>query len=332
MLFCHIIHFSGEPMLDVKNSVIDAKAKIGHYIKPTPLIYSHSLSLLTKVNVYLKLENIQPTGSFKVRGAFNKILSLSSKEKNAGVIAASTGNHGAAVAYACYQLQVEATVFVPKNASPAKVNNIKSYGADVKFFGNECGETEKHARAYAEQHEKIYISPYNDFAVIAGQGTIGYELLQQLEDINAIFASVGGAGLISGIGGYVKAMNKKIEIVGCLPENSPAMLECIKADKMLELDCRPTLSDATAGNSDLDTITFELSKQFVDTWFLVCEAEIKSAIYYMIELEHMIVEGSVGVSIASLIKQQEKFKGKNVVIIISGANISVDTLRKVICK
>jgi threonine dehydratase len=309
-------------MLDFVKSINDAYEKLSHYLKATPLLYSHSLSLATKAAVYLKLENTQPTGSFKVRGAFNKILSLAKSQQNAGVVAASTGNHGAAVAYACQRLNIKAEVFVPENAAAIKVNNIKSYAANIHFFGNDCGETEKHAREYAKQHDQIYISPYNDLDVIVGQGTMIHEVFQQIDKFDAVFAPVGGGGLISGIGGYIKSLYKKIQVLGCLPLNSPVMLECIKANRIITIDTQTTLSDATAGNMDLDSITFDYNKQFVDEWLLASEAEIASAMRYMLENEQMVVEGAVGVTIAALLQQRARFENKTLVVIISGRNVT----------
>lgn len=314
----------------MKTKIIQAYHRIKNYLPPTPLIFAQQLSLLTHINIYLKLENLQPTGSFKVRGAFNKLLSLSSDEKKRGVIAASTGNHGAAVAYASKKLEIACLVCVPTVASSLKVNNIRSYGAEVQFHGNECLEAERYARDYAHKNNMIYLSPYNDTEVIHGQGTIGYELAEQLEAIHTVFASVGGGGLIVGTSGYLKSLLTTIQFIGCMPENSPVMVECIKAGKIIEIETQPTLSDATAGNMDADSITFPLYQKYIDENILVSEAEIKAALCLFLEKEHLLVEGASAVSLAGLLKVQKNLQKKNVVIIVSGANISLETLKKVI--
>jgi len=317
-------------MFDIKNVVIQAQKRIESYIRHTPLRYSQSMSERCGAQVYLKLENLQHTSSFKARGAFNKLLTLSNQQKEKGVVAASTGNHGAAVAYGLQQLKIKGIIFVPKNASPTKLNNIKTYGAQVRLYGNDCGETEIYARNYAKEKEMIYISPYNDQQVIAGQGTIGYEILKAC-DIDAIFVAVGGGGLISGIAGYVKAINPKIEIIACSPQNSAVMAKSVKAGKITHYNNKPTLSDGTAGNLNPDAITFSLCQQYVDDYILVSEDEIKEAMTQFMEMEHMLIEGSVGVTIAAMFKEKKKFKNKKIAAIICGANIGMELLRTVIC-
>jgi len=317
-------------MINVHDEVIKAQTRIKNYLQPTPLVYAEQLSKITEANVYLKLETMQPTASFKIRGAFNKLLSLTSEQSQRGVVTASTGNHGAAVAYACRKLDLRVEVFVPKAASIAKVNAIKSYNATIHFYGDDSGATEQYAREYAEQHNKVYISPYNDNMILSGQGTIGYELLQQHKKIDTILVPVGGGGLIAGIAGYIKPMDKKIQIIGSLPENSPVMAECVKAGKIIDLNNKPTLSDATAGNIDADSVTFPLCQAYVDAYIAVSEDEIKAAMRLLIEKEHLLIEGSVGTAVAGLIKSAEQLKQKTVVIIVSGANISIETLKKAI--
>ncbi|MGD9109153.1 MAG: threonine/serine dehydratase [Gammaproteobacteria bacterium] len=318
-------------MLDIKKEVIRAESSIKKYIRYTPLVRAHQLSLLCDANVYLKLENIQCTSAFKVRGAFNKLLSLTDKQKQQEVVTASTGNHGAAVAYAGQKLGIKTRIFVPNSTSEMKINAIKSYNAEVSYLGEECGATEKYAREFAEKNGLVYVSPYNDIKIIGGQGTIGYEIVQQLDKIDEVFVAVGGGGLISGIGGYLKEINSKITVTGCLPQNSPVMAESIKLGKIIEMDTKPTLSDSTAGNIDLDAITFGFCKKYVDDYILVTEDEIKQAMCLFMEKEHMLIEGAVGVVVASMLKRQKFIKNKNIVLIICGANISMDTLKKVIC-
>jgi threonine dehydratase len=318
-------------MINLKDVVLEAQKRIESYLPATPVIHSFPLSKLFSSNIYLKLENMQPTNAFKVRGALNKLLSLSPEDRKKGVVAASTGNHGAAVAYGSHLLNVKNTIFVPENASPLKIDNIKNYDAELCFHGTDVGQTEHFARNYAEEHDRIYISPYNDIAVVAGQGTIGAELSQQLEHIDAVLVPVGGGGLISGIAGYLKSVRPEIRMIGCLPENSPVMSECVKAGKIIHVPTTHTISDATKGNLEKDSITFDFCRQFVDEFILVSEADIINAIQIFMKKQHVLVEGAVGVALASLIKNNEFFNNKKVVIILSGSNISFDALKTIVC-
>jgi threonine dehydratase len=219
----------GRNILDIYNEVKQAEKRIRLHLRPTRLEYSPTLSRQSGAEVYCKLENLQPTGSFKVRGAMNKLLSLEDSVRSKGVVAASTGNHGAAVAYSMQKLDVPGIIFVPGNADPSKIAIIEQSDAEVRFFGSDCAETEVHARQYAAGQGMTYVSPYNDLQIIGGQGTIGLELQQQLSSIDAVFVSLGGGGLISGIAGYLKHSNPSVEIIGCSPENSQVMIQSLAA-------------------------------------------------------------------------------------------------------
>jgi threonine dehydratase len=317
-------------MLDLKNEVLNAQNQIRSYIRETPLDFSVGISKTTNAQVYLKCENIQYTGSFKVRGALNKLFSLSLAERNQGVVTASSGNHGAAVAYGLKKLNIPGIVFVPENTSIAKIENIRNYDASLKFYATDCMQTEMYAREYAKMRDMIYVSPYNDLQVVAGQGTIGLEITRQLDKIDAIFVPIGGGGLISGIAGYVKSISPKIQVIGCLPENSPVMANSIKAGKIIEMETKPTLSDATAGGIEPGAITFDLCKNLVDDFIVVSEQEIKNAIITIIKTQRYLVEGASAVALASLLKNSDQFVGKNVVVILSGANISLEKLKDVL--
>ncbi len=307
-----------------------AANRIASYIRETPLDYSPYFSELTGANVYLKLENLQHTGSFKLRGAFNKLLSLSEEDREAGGVAASSGNHGAAIAYAMKKLGVAGTIFVPEQTSPTKVDVIKRAGGDFRFFGTDGLDTETHAREYAEQHGMVYLSPYNDPDVIAGQGTCGVEIAQQLSEIDAIFIAVGGGGLISGVGSFLKSVNPSLTVVSCQPAASAVMTESVKAGKILDLPSDPTLSDGTAGGIEADAITFEICREVTDEFVVVSEEQIAEAMRGFIDSHHMLPEGAAGVAIAGLLASGDKYKGKNVVVIVCGGNVSRGTLKKVI--
>ncbi|HLB43138.1 MAG TPA: threonine/serine dehydratase [Gammaproteobacteria bacterium] len=317
-------------MFDIKNEVLVAEKRIRSHVRETPLDYSVALSRATKTNVFLKCENLQYTGAFKVRGAINKLLSLSPSQREQGVVTASSGNHGAAVAFGLNKLNIQGKVFVPENASSTKVDNIRNYNVPLEFYGTDCMQTEIHALEYAKQHNMIYVSPYNDLQVIGGQGTIGLELTNQLDQIDVVLVPIGGGGLISGIAGYLKSVSPKTKIIGCLPENSPVMAESIKLGRIIDMETLPTLSDATAGGIEPGAITFDICKKFVDDYILVSEEEIKNAIISLIKTQHLLVEGASGVALAALLKNAQQFEGKNVVVVLSGANISLETLKMIL--
>jgi threonine dehydratase len=285
---------------------------------------------LSGANVYLKLENLQHTGSFKLRGAFNKLLSLTPEERAAGGVAASSGNHGAAIAYAMSKLGVTGVIFVPEQTSPTKVDAIKRAGGEVRFFGNDGLDTEMHAREYAEQNDMVYLSPYNDLDVIAGQGTCGVEIARQLSAIDAVFIAVGGGGLISGVGSFLKSVNPAISVIACQPLASAVMTESVKAGEILDLPSEPTLSDGTAGGIEAGSITFDICRDLVDDYQVVTEEQIAEAMCLFIDSHHMLPEGAAGVAIAGFLASAEKYQGKNVVISVCGGKISRETLKKVI--
>lgn len=317
-------------MMNLQIEAAHAEQRIRPYIHETLLEPALALSQIGQSQVYLKLENLQPTGSFKLRGAMNKLLSLTPEQRAQGIVTASSGNHGAAVAYGLSRLGLQGQIFVPENASSVKVEMIRRFGAEIRFHGDDSGLTELYARDYAEQNGRVYISPYNDEQIIAGQGTIGVELARQLEQIDAVFVTIGGGGLISGIAGYLKAVKPGIKIIGCLPENSPVMAESIKAGRIIEMESLPTLSDGSAGGIEPGAITFELCRQWVDDYVLVSEEEIKAAMRLVIESQHMLVEGAAGVAVAAYLKTAGSFRAQNVVIVICGANISLETLKSIL--
>ncbi len=292
----------------------------------TPLEPSPYFSERAGAQVRLKLENLQVTGSFKARGAFNKLLSLAPAELSRGIVAASTGNHGAAVAYSAKRLGLSAIVFVPENASPAKVENIRRFGASIIAHGAEGGVTETFARAYAAENGMTYASPYNDVDVIGGQGTMGLEIASSMPDIDAVVVPLGGGGMISGIAGYLKAIRPGVRIIAASPRNSMSMIESVRAGAIVETEHRPTLSDGTAGGVEPGSITFELCRSLVDDFVVVDESEIAQSMKAFIETHHMLCEGSAGVALAALDTLRDRGL-KNVAAVVSGANISAATLR-----
>jgi threonine dehydratase len=309
---------------------LEAEKRIRPYIKETPLHYAIAFSRETKANVFLKCENLQYTGAFKLRGAMNKLLSLSAEQKEKGIVTASSGNHGAAVAFGLNKLNIRGKIFVQENASSTKIDNIRNYNVPLALYGTDCMKTEMYALEYAKKHDMVYISPYNDPQVIGGQGTIALELTHQLNQTDAVFVPIGGGGLIAGIAGYLKSISPNTKIIGCLPANSPVMAESIKAGRIIEMETLSTLSDATAGGIEPDAITFDICQQFVDEYILVSEDEIKNAIISLIKTEHLLVEGASGVALAGLFKNALSFQNKNVTVVLSGGNMSIETLKMIL--
>ncbi|MCI0661404.1 MAG: threonine/serine dehydratase [Acidobacteria bacterium] len=310
-------------MILTLQKVIEADFRIRGEIRETPVEYSYYLSKLSNCRVYLKLEHLQHTGSFKVRGALNKIYSMTPEQLKKGVIAASTGNHGLGVCYSARQIDTEATIYLPHNISRAKLEMIRERGGNPVLHGENCLDAEKRARQVAESSGRIFISPYNDLEVIAGQGTIGLELARQTDHIDAVFSAVGGGGLISGIATYLKSIDTKTQIIGCWPENSRVLYECLHAGRIIEFPEEPTLSESTAGGVEEDSVTFPLCQELIDNCVLVSEAEIDQAMRLIAEHERWIVEGSAGVAVAAFLKECGKFAEQDVVIVLCGRNTAL---------
>jgi threonine dehydratase len=317
-------------MISISDEIKTAEHRIRPYTRYTMLAHSPDLSHMGRADVYCKMENLQHTGSFKVRGAMNKLLSLNAEDRGRGIVAASTGNHGRAVAHCLRQLKTTGVVYVPKNAIHSKVKAIEQAGVEVRYHGNDTVDAEVEARRFAQEKGSVYISPYNDMQVIHGQGTIGIELEKQLTPIDALFVSLGGGGLISGVGAYIKSVYPQAKIIGCSPHNSMVMIESIKAGRILDLPSLPTLSDGTAGGLEAGAITFDLCKQFVDEYVTVTEKEIEEALRFFIGRHHMLIEGAAAVAVAAYMKMMDSLEGKNVVIIICGANIDMSVLKELL--
>jgi len=310
--------------------IVLAANRIAAHVRETPLEYSPFFSDLTGARVWFKLENLQHTSSFKLRGAFNKLLTMSDEQRARGCVAASSGNHGAAVAWAMEKLKVDGIVFVPQHTSSTKVDAIRRAGAEVRFHGDDGLDTEKHAREFARQHDMEYLSPYNDIAVVVGQGTCGVEIARQLPELDAVFVAVGGGGLITGVGTFLKSVNPRVDIVSCQPAASAVMTESVTAGKILEITSEPTLSDGTAGGIESNAITFDLCRQLIDRFVVVAEDDIAAAMRDFMDSHHMLLEGAAGVAIAGLLASKEQCVDKNVVVIVCGGNISRETLQQVL--
>ena len=318
------------PALDWLARIVRAERRIRLHLRETALEPSPSLSAATGAEVFLKLENTQPTGSFKVRGALSKLLAMSEADRSRGIVTASTGNHGAAVAFGLARLGARGTIFVPHGADSSKVERIRSLGGTVEFHGDDSGETECHARAYATERGLVYVSPYNDPEVVAGQGTAGAEITRQVPSVDIVVASVGGGGLIGGIASYFAAVEPTTRIWGASPENSAVMMESVKCGAIIDLPSRPTLSDGTAGGVEAGAITFPLCRDFVHEYDAVTEDEIADAMRLVLEQHRMVIEGAAGVAIAMLLKHRERCRGKRVVIVVCGGNVRTEVLRTIL--
>jgi threonine dehydratase len=306
-----------------------AAVRIAPYVRETELHCASAFSKLTGANVYFKLENRQRTGSFKLRGAVNRLLTLTAEQRAAGCVTASSGNHGAAVACAMQELQMDGVIFVPEATSSAKIAAIRRYGGDVRFFGSDGLDTETHARDYAKSHGLFYLSPYNDEQVIAGQGTCGVEIAQRLPEVDAVFVAVGGGGLVSGIGSVLKTHNADIRIFACQPQASAIMAHSVAAGIIVDRPGEETLSDGTAGGIEPGAITFPITRVVADEFVIVTEEKIAAAMRLFMDNLDDTIEGAAGVAVAALLQRAEALSGQTVAVIICGGNISDEKLAQV---
>ena len=314
----------------MREAITAAYERIRPFVRETPLERSADLGSGEDVSVFLKLEHLQRTGSFKSRGASNKIALLTPEQAAAGVIAASNGNHGLGVAAAAEMRGISAEVYVSSQVSPAKAQRIERHGARIRSVGDDPLAAEVAARRAAGEAGKVFISPYNDADVIAGQGTIAVELLRQLSRIDAVFVAVGGGGLIGGIGAYLKAVSPRTEIVGCWPENSPVLYECLRAGSIVDVAEKPTISESTSGGLEPGSVTLDVCRKAIDRSVMVSEDEILSAMRLVLETEHWVVEGAAGVAVAAFRKEARRYAGKNVVIVLCGRNVSPGVLGRLV--
>ncbi len=280
--------------------------------------------------VWLKLDSMQTTSSFKFRGAINKILSLTEAELDKGVVSASTGNYALAVAEAVKIRGYRATIYVAEDIEPSRLERLRSHGLDLVIHGKLAWDAEKEARRVAEEQDKIYVSPYNDPIVVGGQGTCGYEISKQLPDLDAALFACGAGGLLTGSAGWLKSHNPEVKAFGVSPENSPVMYESWRTNKMVEMETFPTLADTCAGCVDLDSITLELCHRYVEEIMLLTETELEESIRLLFEQHRLVVEGSGALSVGGLLKRKERFQGKKVVASVCGRNIDLEVFKRII--
>ena len=307
-----------------------AQERIASTARRTPLERSRWLSEQLEGDVFLKLECFQLTGSFKLRGAMSKLSALTEDQREYGVLTVSAGNHGLAVAHCCEALGIRATIVVPESASRAKIAAIRRFPVTLIERGADYDAAERAAREMERESGATFVSPYNDREVIAGQGSIALELLEDRPDLHAIIVPIGGGGLIAGIAIAATSINPQIKVYGVEPLVSPTMTAALEAGRIVEIKEEPTIADGCAGNIEPGSITFPIIQQFVDDVILVSEESIRQAIASIAREEHLIIEGSAALSIAAL--DQTGLELTNVCSIVSGRNISLDTFSELILR
>jgi threonine dehydratase len=310
----------------VLQDVYAARQRIASLALRTPLVRSFALEGRTNAPVYMKLESVQMTGAFKLRGAANKILGLSDAEKARGVVTVSSGNHGRAVSYVAGQSGVSAIICLADNVPANKVEGIRRYGAHVEIAGSSYDEAEAHAVRLQRERGLTYVSSYDDAAVIAGQGTIGLEILEDLPGVDTVVVPLSGGGLIGGIALAMKAANPGIRMIGVSMERAPVMYHSLKAGRVLTLPEEPTLADALVGGlGEANTYSFDLCRRLLDDAVLVSEDEIARAMAFMLETHHLVVEGGGAVGIAALLSGKIE-AGRQTAVVVSGGNVDVPLL------
>jgi len=277
--------------------------------------------------VYLKLENLQVTGSFKIRGAANKMLNLTAEEKRRGVVTGSSGNHGSAVAYIASQLGIPAVICVSTKAPSNKIDAIKRLGAELVQFGTSYDESVTHALQLAQERGLTMIDSFDDPLVIAGQGTIGLELLEELPEIDTVIVPLAGGGLLGGIALALKSTRPATHVVGVSMEHAPVMYYSLKAGVPIEMEEQDTIAHALAGGLGRNNqYTFRMVQELVDDVVLVSEAEIAEAMLFALEEHHLVVEGAGAVGIAALLHRKVREPGRNVAVVVSGGNVEIPML------
>ena len=317
-----------EGVVDLR-SIEDARERIRDAVHATPCAYSQTLSELSGARVFVKLENLQMTGSFKERGAANLLMQLTSEERARGVIAASAGNHGLAVAFHAVRLGIPATIVMPEAAPLIKVTSARRYGAEVIQHGANFDEAYTHACALRDSRGHVFVHPFDDPRVIAGQGTLGLELLAQMPDMEALLVPVGGGGLIGGVALAVKSWRSTVRIVGVEATALPAMRLALDAGHRLQVAAAATIADGIAVR-EVGELTFALTRAWVDDVVTVGEEELANAILLLLEIEKTVVEGAGAAPLAALLNRSLGLQGRTVVLVLSGGNIDVTMLSRII--
>ena len=306
-----------------------AHKSISPYVNYTPLI--HSLELSKNLEVYLKLECLQITGSFKLRGATNKLLSLTNEQKNKGVIAVSTGNHGKGVAHAAKQIGIKSTIFMSSMVPEHRKKAIESLGAKVEIIGNNSDEADLYAREFAKKNNITLVHPFDDLDVIAGQGTVGLEMLEAMPDIDSVIIPTSGGGLIGGIALAIKLQKPNVKIIATSMKRGPSMYESLKAGKPVDVKEEETLADCLGGSIGLENqYTFGICKDVIDDFILIDEPKIAEGIKFNFEKHKLVTEGAAATSIMAVKDQLSSHFGKNTICLLCGGNIDSELFGKII--
>ena len=318
-------------MLDLKE-IEKAYQRVSGVVHRTPFSYAPILSQKSGLEVHLKKENLQRTGAFKLRGAFNRVASLVESGDRGGVVAASAGNHAQGVAFSAHHFGIEATIVMPESTPLTKVQGVKEFGASVILQGANYDEAYAYATEYAKEKGLSFVHPFTDDEVMAGQGTIAFEMLEDIEDLDALVVPVGGGGLISGIAVAAKALKPEIKIIGVSAEGAPAMKQSYDARTAIDTTSVRTIADGIAVR-DTSPITLDYILNYVDIFQTVCEDEIAAAILFLLEKQKVLVEGAGAVGVAALMHEKIDLpKESKVGIVLSGGNIDVTMLSLIIEK
>ncbi|MCZ6907535.1 MAG: threonine ammonia-lyase [Deltaproteobacteria bacterium] len=308
-----------------------ARERIRDTVYLSPCAYSETISRMTGNTVFFKLENLQMTGSFKERGALNRLLVLSKAEAKRGVIAASAGNHGMALAFHSQRLGIPSTIVMPVLAPLIKVTSVRRYGGRTRLYGSDYDAAFDEAHRLSSQEGLIFIHPFNDPWVVSGQGTLGLELHEQAPELDAVIVPVGGGGLIAGIALALKKLQPSIRIIGVQAEQAPAMRAALDKGKVVHLPPAATIADGIAIRA-VGEIPLELVQKHVDEIVTVNEGEIANAVMLLLEIEKTVAEGAAAVPLAALVNRKIALKGKRVALIVSGGNIDVNLISRIIEK
>lgn len=318
-----------EPTADLEAGIREAYDRIKGDIKRTPVEFSAALSREIGAEVHVKWECDQTTGSFKLRGAINKLRSLSPGQRARGVVSASTGNHGLAISHASKLEQVALKLFLPETVAEIKKKRIEALGVDVEVRGASCDKSEAIARSYAAGTGRVFVSPYNDWDIVFGAGTVGLELDGDLPRFDDVFVPVGGGGLIAGIAAFLKAVRPGVRVVGVEPETSAFMAASLAAGRLVDIDERPTVADAVAGGIEPGSITFPLCRDLVDEIAVVPEEAIVRAMAAVRAAHGRVIEGAAALPVAALLLAAGRRAGRTAVAIASGGNIAPERFRAV---
>lgn len=313
------------------SDIVSARSTLRGVAKNTTLLHSKSFSTMSDANIYLKLENMQTTGAFKVRGAYNKLANLSMEEREKGVVAASAGNHAQGVAFSATKLGMQSTIFMPIFTPPLKVLATKGYGANVVLMGDSFDDAFIGSQEYTKEHNATYIHPFNDPLIIAGQGTIGLEVYEQMPDVDAVIVPIGGGGLIAGIAMAIKEMNPKVKVIGVNAAGAASMVGSLKANEIITLPSVSTIADGIAVKTP-GNLTFELVQKYVDDVVTVTDTEIAHTAYLMLQRAKILAEPAGVTSVAAALFRKANLKGMNVVPIVSGGNINMQILEQIVEK